>query len=148
MNDAVAATKKVLGNTYIMCMKAQSYHWNYIGPDFPQYHDFFGKLYQDLFDALDIIAEQIRMQDSFVPGTLNRMIELADIDEDKGVPAPTQMFVLIDEANEKVIASLYEAYGLAEEGKQYGLSNILQDRISEHEKYRWMFRSIRMTKKA
>jgi starvation-inducible DNA-binding protein len=145
MSDHINSTKKVLGNTYVMYMKAQSYHWNYIGPDFPQYHEFFGNLYAELSAAIDIIAEQLRMQDSFAPGTLSRMIELADIEEDGGVPAPNKMISNLEDANDKLIASLYEAYEQAEANKQFGLSNFLQDRISAHEKHRWMLKSIQIS---
>jgi len=37
--------KQLLANSYSFVIKAQQFHWNVEGPDFPQYHKFFGKFY-------------------------------------------------------------------------------------------------------
>jgi len=60
MEQLQLALKKVLADTFGMYFKAHAYHWNVVGPDFSQYHDFFGKLYEELFGAVDAIAEHIR----------------------------------------------------------------------------------------
>ena len=71
MDDSlIDQAKKVLADTFVMYMKAHSYHWNVIGPDFPQLHDFFGNLYEELHGAIDPLAEHIRALDAFAPGTL------------------------------------------------------------------------------
>ncbi len=141
MTDAVEPTKKVLGNVFVMYMKAHSYHWNYIGPEFPQYHKFFGDLYEELHDSIDDIAEHIRALDSFAPGSLSRMAELADIQEDAQIPAPKKMLTNLLEANDKVLDSLTEAYSKANESKELGLANYLQDRIDIHKKHRWQIKA-------
>ncbi len=141
MADTVEATKKVLGNVFVMYMKAHSYHWNYIGPEFPQYHKFFGDLYEELHDSIDDIAEHIRALDSFAPGSLTRMTELADIQEDAQIPAPKKMLTNLLEANDKVLDSLVEAYSKANESKELGLANYLQDRIDIHKKHRWQIKA-------
>lgn len=141
MADTVEATKKVLGNVFVMYMKAHSYHWNYIGPEFPQYHKFFGDLYEELHDSIDDIAEHIRALDSFAPGSLTRMTELADIQEDAQIPAPKKMLTNLLEANDKVLDSLTEAYSKANESKELGLANYLQDRIDIHKKHRWQIKA-------
>lgn len=148
MSDVVNATKKVLGNVYIMYMKSHSYHWNYVGPNFPQYHKFFGDLYAELFDSLDGIAEHLRAIDSFVPGSLSRLVELSDIKEDDKVPGPNAMFANLEDANDQVMESLVAAYEAAEDAKEYGLANFLQDRIEIHKKHHWMIRATQMGNKS
>jgi DNA-binding ferritin-like protein len=44
-------------------------------------------------------------------------------------------------ANDKVLSSLIECYEMAEEAKEYGLSNFLQDRITAHKKHGWMLKA-------
>jgi starvation-inducible DNA-binding protein len=141
MTEVVESAKKVLGNVFVMYMKAHSYHWNYIGPEFPQYHTFFGNLYDELHDSVDTIAEQIRALDGFAPGSLTRMVELSTITEDVQIPTPKKMFQNLYDANEEVIASMTESYNLANEDKELGYSNFLQDRIDIHKKYRWMLKA-------
>ena len=44
MDELVAKMKVVLADSFTLYMKAHGYHWNVIGPDFPQLHDFLGDL--------------------------------------------------------------------------------------------------------
>jgi starvation-inducible DNA-binding protein len=133
--------KVVLANTFTMYMKTHGYHWNVIGSDFPQYHDFFGDLYAEVHGAVDDIAEQLRQINSFAPGSLQRMKELSELEEDDLVPNAAKMVVNLIAANDKVLSSLIECYEMAEEAKEYGLSNFLQDRITAHKKHGWMLKS-------
>jgi starvation-inducible DNA-binding protein len=133
--------KVVLANTFTMYMKTHGYHWNVIGSDFPQYHDFFGNLYIEVHGAVDNIAEQLRSINSFAPGSLQRMKELSELEEDDLVPNAAKMVVNLIAANDKVLLSLVECYEMAEEAKEYGLSNFLQDRITAHKKHGWMLKA-------
>ncbi|CAB4170294.1 Dps DNA-binding ferritin-like protein (oxidative damage protectant) [uncultured Caudovirales phage] len=133
--------KVVLANTFTMYMKTHGYHWNVIGSDFPQYHDFFGDLYAEVHGAVDDIAEQLRQINSFAPGSLQRMKELSELEEDDLVPNAAKMVVNLIAANDKVLLSLVECYEMAEEAKEYGLSNFLQDRITAHKKHGWMLKA-------
>ena len=51
-----ALLKKLLANMFLMYFKAHSYHWNVEGPNFAQYHAFFGDLYTTLHGNFDIIV--------------------------------------------------------------------------------------------
>jgi starvation-inducible DNA-binding protein len=141
MDELIEKMKVVLGNTFVMYMKTHGYHWNVIGSDFPQYHDFFGDIYGELWAAVDDIAEQIRQIDAFAPGTLSRMIELSNIDEDDKIPTAPKMVTNLLDANEKVLTSLKDAYKLADENGVDGLANFLQDRMMAHTKHGWMLKA-------
>lgn len=138
----VDVLKLVLANNFTLYLKAQYFHWNIEGSDFLQYHDFLGELYKDVHQSVDAIAELIRTQDAYAPGTLTRLRELSTIDESDVVPDARTMLSVLMEDNKTVIASLSAAYQVAEENKQLGISNYLQDRIQAHEKHDWMLRSI------
>lgn len=141
MDELVAKMKVVLADSFTLYMKAHGYHWNVIGPDFPQLHDFLGDLYQEVHGAVDDIAEQIRQINSFAPGTLSRMVELATLSEDDAIPASAKMITNLLEANENLLTTITEAYIMAEDNKEFGLSNFLQDRITAHKKHSWMLKA-------
>ena len=129
-------------DVFTFYLKAHFYHWNIEGSNFPQYHEFLGDLYQDVFESVDTIAELIRSLDSYAPGTLSRFKDLTNIEESEIVPdAKTMMYNLYVE-NLKVRASLLSSFDAAENESEYGVSNFLQDRIQAHEKHSWMLRSI------
>ena len=79
METLIGLMGKVLADAYAFQLKANLYHWNVEGPNFPQYHDFLGKLYEEVFGATDEIAEQIRTLDAYAPGSFTRFLELTDI---------------------------------------------------------------------
>ena len=144
--ELIEKSKVVLADTFAMYFKTQGYHWNVVGPDFPQLHDFFGDLYGELHGAVDDLAEHVRQLDSFAPGTLKNIIELTTLEEDDSIPTPQKMVANLYDTNERVIETLTEAYELAEEEKMYGYSNFLQDRITAHFKHRWMLKVISLKK--
>lgn len=138
----IEQAKVVLADTFVMYMKAHSYHWNVIGPDFPQLHDFFGKIYEELHDAIDPLAEHIRALDSFAPASLVRMSDLSTIREDDKIPTPQNMIANLIDANEKVMNTLVETRNKADVTEMYGYVNFLEERIMIHAKHRWMLKAI------
>lgn len=142
MEELHNALKILLADTFTMYMKAHSFHWNVIGPNFPQYHEFFGDLYEELHGAVDPIAEHIRIVNSFAPSSLDRIKELTRIEESDTIPTAERMFQIILNDNNIVLDSLKQAYDLAEKEDELGLANFLQDRMDIHKKHGWMIRSI------
>ena len=141
MDELVEKMKVLLADAFTMYIRAHGYHWNVIGSDFPQYHDFFGDIYEEVHDSVDDIAEQIRQINSFAPGTLQRMKELSTIPEDDKIPQPAKMITNLISANDTIIADLLDAYKSAEDAGEYGLSNFLQDRLMAHKKHGWKLKA-------
>ena len=129
-------------DAFVLYLKAHFYHWNIEGPNFPQYHDFLQNLYQDVFASVDTIAELIRTLDVYAPGTLSRFQSLTTLEESDIIPDALTMIKNIVEQNTLMLETLKKAYSMAEEEKQIGIANFLQDRIQAHEKHGWMLRSI------
>ena len=129
-------------DAFVLYLKAHFYHWNIEGPNFPQYHDFLQNLYQDVFASVDTIAELIRTLDVYAPGTLSRFQTLTTLEESDAIPDAMTMIKNIVEQNTLMLETLKKAYSMAEEEKQIGIANFLQDRIQAHEKHGWMLRSI------
>ena len=78
----------------------------------------------------------------YAPGTLSRFQALTTIEESDTIPNAVQMMNNIMEENNTMLETLKKAYNMAEEEKQIGIANFLQDRIQAHEKHGWMLRSI------
>lgn len=133
--------KKTLAEVFAYYLKALNYHWNVEGPDFNEYHDFFGKIYEEVYGSVDAIAELIRTLDFYVPGTLARIKSLSSITEDDDVPSAIEMARRLFQENNKVLATLLATYKMAEDLSEFGISNYIQDRIQAHEKHAWMLRS-------
>ena len=137
--DLVELLKRVQANTFAMYLKSHNFHWNVEGMFFAQFHDFFADLYNELFLAVDLIAELIRTQDAYVPGSLSRFAELSSIQDENAVPSARDMVMKLLADNDIVRASLYDAIRAA--ANEQGVVNALQDRITAHDKHAWMLRS-------
>ena len=142
METLVEMMKKVLADTFAMYLKSHNYHWNVEGSNFPQYHEFFGNLYEELHGAVDPIAEHIRTLDAYAPGSFSRFMELTDIQDETSIPLGTDMARKLLSDNQIVLNTLNMAFNLANSLEQNGLANFLADRIDIHKKHAWMLRSI------
>ena len=142
MQELIASVKVVLGNTFTMYFKAHSYHWNVEGKNFSQYHSFFGDLYDELHDAVDVIAEEIRACDEYAPISLEELYSFKTISEDNARPAyAQQMFGNLLSANDQVIDSLNKLFAVATAANYQGLADFAAGRIDTHKKHGWMLRS-------
>ena len=134
--------KKVLADTFAMYLKAHNYHWNVEGSNFPQYHEFFGNLYEELHGAVDPIAEQVRALDAYAPGSFARFSELTDIEDELTVPDGVEMARRLMTDNEIVLSTLNITFKLADIMDKQGLADFIAGRIDIHSKHGWMLRSI------
>jgi len=134
--------KVLLASTNSLSIKAQNFHWNVEGPSFPQYHEFFGNFYEEVYGSVDRIAEYIRTLDSYAPGSLSRYAELTIIEDQTKIPRPNLMFAELLSDNGKMIDLLNGCFGSAEEENKQGIANFIAERLDAHEKHGWMLRSI------
>jgi starvation-inducible DNA-binding protein len=142
METLIEMMRKVLADTYAFQLKAHNYHWNVEGSNFPQYHEFFGNLYEEVFGAVDQIAEEIRALDAYTPGSFSRFLELTDIEDETSIPSGVEMARRLMADNQKILATLDITFKLADELDQQGLADFIAGRIDTHKKHGWMLRSI------
>jgi starvation-inducible DNA-binding protein len=141
MDKLIEAMKRVLADTYSFGLKSQNYHWNVEGPDFKQYHELFGDIYEGIVDAVDKVAEHIRTLDSYAPGSFSRFSDLTTIEDENTIPIALEMITRLQRDNVKVIATLMTAHAIAETLNKRGLINFIEERIDAHEKIGWMLRA-------
>jgi starvation-inducible DNA-binding protein len=134
--------KVLLASTNSLSIKAQNFHWNVEGDNFPQYHEFFGNFYEEVYSSVDRIAEYIRTLDSYAPGSLTRYAELTIIEDQTKIPRPNLMFAELLSDNEKMIDLLNACFSSAEEENKQGIANFIAERLDAQEKHGWMLRSI------
>ena len=134
--------KVLLASVNSLSIKAQNFHWNVEGDNFPQYHEFFGNFYEEVYGSVDKVAEYIRTLDSYAPGSLSRYAELTIIEDQVKIPRAKLMFVELLSDNEKMIDLLNGCFSSAEEENKQGIANFIAERLDAHEKHQWMIRSI------
>lgn len=141
MEEITNPLKVAFADTYAFYIKAQNYHWNVEGPMFPMYHEFFGKIYEEVGGAIDRFAEEIRAQNAYAPSSFRRFAELSSIEDEILIIGASQMVATLYADNMKVYASLKMARDMADTYEQNGLVNFLEERLDAHQKHAWMLRS-------
>lgn len=141
MEQLIDQMKKLLAESYAFYLKTHYYHWNVEDEDFPMWHIFFQGIYQEVYGAVDNIAEHIRAINGYAPGSFGRFKELSAIQDETGLPDVDQMLQQLIADNQTVISTLHSAYKLAELAGEIGLSNFLQDREAAHKKHGWMLKA-------
>ena len=134
--------KTLLGSSVSLYIKSANFHWNVEGPDFPEYHEFFGEYYADVYGTIDTIAEYIRALDSYTPASLKRFQELSFIPDQTMQQAPMGMFQELFNDNATFISFLNSTFDVATGERQQGIANFIAERIDAHQKHQWMIRSI------
>lgn len=134
--------RTVLANTFFMYQKAHSYHWNVVGLHFPQFHEFFGNLYEEIYGAVDPIAEHIRALDEMAPRDVEEFWEDKTVNASNKETTAKSMVRDLLETNDKVIDSLNILFKKLQSMNEQGFMNFIADRIDAHKKHGWMLRSI------
>jgi starvation-inducible DNA-binding protein len=141
-NKNVSNSLKVaLADSYVLYIKTQNYHWNVTGPNFKSFHLMFEEQYNDLFAAVDLIAERIRALGEKAPGTYAKYIELTNLKEgDEELDANSMVKELASD-QETIVKTLNKVLKEAQNVGDEVTAGIVTDRIEVHQKNAWMLKS-------
>ena len=133
--------KVLLASTQSFAIKTQNFHWNVEGSNFPQYHDFFNTLYEDVNATIDPIAEYIRILGHYTPGSLTRYTELSIIQDQIKVPRAELMFVELLQDCETILQLVTAMFDEAANENQHGIENYMAELQDLYGKKAWFIRS-------
>lgn len=132
---------QVLANTYVTYVKTQNFHWNVIDPRFHFLHEFFEENYKELAEAVDELAERIRMLKMRSPGSMKEFLYLATLDESEGSLSADKMLQELCRDREALIRQLKDKIDEASRTGDQGTADLLIQHLRKHEKAAWMLRS-------
>lgn len=131
----------VLADSYALMSLTHLAHWNVEGPGFFALHTAFQTQYEELFTAIDEIAERIRALGAYAIGGLGTHAAAAQMKEFVS-PLPQEEYVraLLD-GNEKLVKDAMTARDLAGECDDPETQDLMTERITLHQKTIWMLGS-------
>lgn len=141
MDELIKALKIAFATEFSFYLKAHYFHWNVEGPNFKEYHDLFGGIYEEVYGNIDDFAENIRKLNAYTPGSYTRLSMLTQINDEMEIPAAEQMIAELLSDIEKAVKIFKMVYDIAEENGEHGLSNFLAERMDAHKKHSWMLRA-------
>ena len=135
-----AAVQKVLNEMIVLGFVAQRAHWNVTGTDFEEYHALFGAIYEDIFDSVDSVAEEIRKMNVMVENLTN-MVMSSSFKDDATVSDPRTLTQDLLSKNMMLNESILAAFNLCSESNEQGTADLLASRDGMHKKWSWQLRS-------
>jgi starvation-inducible DNA-binding protein len=133
--------KVLLASTQAFAIKTQNFHWNVEGSNFPQYHEFFNTLYNDVSETIDPIAEYIRILGQYTPGSLTRYSELSIIQDQTKIPRAELMFQESLQDCETMLQLVTAMFDEAANENQHGIENYMAELQDLYGKKAWFIRS-------
>jgi len=135
--EIAEALQAVLGATYRLLVKTQIHHWNVVGPLFHPIHLLTEQQYQDLFAAIDTIAERIR--------ALGHPTAAPVIGTEKAKVQAMSAEDLVKDLiadHEALCRAMRSTANAAEKAADIVTNDMLVARLTVHEKAIWMLRAI------
>jgi starvation-inducible DNA-binding protein len=137
----------LMADTYTLYLKTHNYHWNVTGPMFQTLHLMFETQYNELWMAVDLIAERIRTLGEVAPGTYKALAKLTSIKEEDGIPKAQDMIRNLVKGHEQAAKTARSVLPLADKVSDEPTNDLLTQRLEIHEKTAWMLRSLLEGKK-
>lgn len=136
------ALSNVLADTFILYLKTHNFHWNVTGPMFPTLHAMFEEQYNELWLAVDAIAERIRSLGFVAPGSYGEFSKLTYLQESPVATNATEMIAELLRDHETSARTARSALAAARTAVDAPTEDLLTQRLAAHEKTAWMLRSI------
>ena len=129
---------ELLADVVSFYFRAHGAHWNVKGADFSEYHKLFLKIYEDVYESIDPIAENLRKLGSIAPFTLGSFLALRTIDDASAIlQDPIALANDLLTANDIILDELSDAFDCASMYNQQGVANFLAGRIDQHQFWKW-----------
>jgi len=148
-DHAVAESlQKVLAGTYGLYLVTHNYHWNVEGEKFVPLHSLFEGQYNELYLAVDLIAERIRALGYYaLPFEGENVTQISKMTANP-LNKETESYLRADRMVHNLVALsgnvidlCQVAKGEAQEAEDDETENLLIERITAHEKALWRLTS-------
>jgi len=138
----IGVLERLLSDVVSFYFRAHGYHWNVKGQDFSQYHKLFKKIYEDAYESIDPMAENILKLGYKAPFNLGEFVSMRSIQDSEGVTmTPQALTADLARANDVLIDELKATFDVVEAANEQGIANFIAERIDSHMKWSWQLKS-------
>ena len=116
-------------------------HVNIVGRNFASDHKLLKKIYEDLQDNIDSLAELLRTIGAKMPNDIATVLQISPFLDDPTEGDADELLQLVLDDQDKLIDLYKELDQAANEAGDIDISNFAQGRVGDHAKFRWMLRS-------
>lgn len=140
-NAIVSSLETLLADSYALMAQTHLAHWNVEGTDFFQLHAAFQTQYEELFVAIDDIAEHLRTLECYAPGGLGMLAEMSKVGHMERRLSGKDYVANLIEFHETLLVNARDGRNLAGKGGDTETEDLFIERIRVHNKTLWMLKS-------
>ncbi|NLY85323.1 MAG: DNA starvation/stationary phase protection protein [Tissierellia bacterium] len=130
--------QKYLSNLAVLNIKLHNIHWNVVGSQFMEVHEFTEEIYDKLFEALDEVAELLKMKNEYPLSTLAEYLEKSDIEEIKAKDfSIKESLEIVKKDLESMKALATEIRNIADEEGDFETVAIFEGYVADYSKNIW-----------
>ncbi len=137
--EIVGALNLLLANYAIVYQKIRNYHWNVVGDDFFEIHEKLEEEYTAASEAIDQIAERVRILGFRPLSTYAEFLEHADIEEPKGAVKSSDMMPDVVSDFQTLLSFMIDVADVATEFGDLGTETLMRSMVTDLEKKNWMY---------
>lgn len=134
----IDALTQAMAETSVEQMKAQNFHWNVTGMGFGPLHDLFGKIYDDHFAAIDVLAERVKALGAHAEGRYAAYIARSGIKESDGKMSAKDMIAMLAADQRQLSKTMAKLASAAEANEDMVTNDMAIGRAEAHDKFAWM----------
>jgi starvation-inducible DNA-binding protein len=142
LNQICKRLHQLLGETFQLMNISQMVHWNFRGNNFMSIHEFTQSQYENMFEAVDLIAERIRTLGSLVDGNFGSLCKYSKIGDIPKDLSSERMIAHLLQSHRQLIGTLRNLRTLAANHTDEGTVDLCVQRTLFHEKSAWILRSL------
>lgn len=136
-----AQLKQVFCDNFLAYYRSHVAHVNIMGRNFVSDHKLLQKIYEDLQDQIDVLAELLRSMDEFMPDTLQETMSDSHIMDNPMNGTSDYMLTSVYDDIEHLKGCYEELIKVGNEEGYDHISNYAQDRVLALSKFCWMLKS-------
>ena len=138
VKDISAALTALLADTFALFVKTKNFHWHMSGPHFRDYHLMLDDQSDQIFGAVDEIAERVRKIGGTTLRSVGHIARLQRIpDNDADFVTPVDMLSELAEDNRRYIGLLRGVHDLADSHNDAATTSLIENWIDQAERRAW-----------
>ena len=138
MNDLIEKLREVFATNFVAYYQSHVAHVNITGRNFYSDHKLLQKVYENLQDQIDTIAEFLRSLETFMPESIGDVMDMTQIADDLVMGDSDELLRLVGK-NLQTLVDLYrELEREADDAGQDQIANYAQDQETILTKQIWM----------
>jgi starvation-inducible DNA-binding protein len=132
---------KTFATSFVAYYKSHAAHWNTTGRNFYSDHKLLNKIYDDIFESVDDLAEIARTLQIEVPCVLSDVINDSLVSDQPIYGTSEEFLQAVYDDIETLIGVFHDLESVTDSVEYSHINNYAQDRVRTLQKFCWMLRS-------